>query len=152
MIVLHKDQIPAYLGMDTRLDAGLQLIADGCMDRTELGRVDVSDCLYHNTQRYETKPFADTRYESHEQWIDIQYLRAGQEQMDILLCREGLRETERKPEADVMFYEPDGEIYPNRLNLAPGMLAIFYPEDIHRPCICAGQPETVEKVVLKVRV
>lgn len=152
MIVLHKKDIAKYLEMDARLKEALQMIADGAVDHQEVGKVIDSENLYHNVQCYETKPFEKTRYESHELWIDIQYIKAGQERMDVLISGDGAEQTEHNKEKDCIFYQSNGSANANQLYLTAGMLAVFYPEDIHRPCICVDGPETVEKVVFKVRV
>ena len=152
MIVLHKQDIEKYLNMDVRLAEGLRMIMDGIADTQPLGRTDDSQQMYHNVQCYETKILEDTRYESHEKWIDIQYIRDGQERIDVLVTKDGVEIEEHNREADCIFYRGSGEIKGNQLYLTAGMLAVFYPEDLHRPCICVDEPETVEKVVVKVRV
>ena len=152
MIILHKQEIEKYLHLDARLTAGLQLIKDGIADQQPLGRTDDSEQMYHNVQCYETKQFEDTRYESHEKWIDIQYIRSGQERIDVLVSAAGAECTEHNKEADCLFYRTEDGLHGNQLNLKAGMLAVFYPEDLHRPCICVDGPEIVEKVVFKIRV
>ena len=36
--------------------------------------------------------------------------------------------------------------------MTDGCYAIFFPEDVHRPCCQMGQAEDVKKIVLKIRV
>lgn len=151
MIVLHKKDIPLYLGRDSRLDAALRLIADGALEDSSLGRNDITETLYTVTQSYQTKPLSQCRWESHERWIDIQYIRCGLERLDVMLSAEGLTVSEYKPESDVIFYN-DASLPCNMLHLSDGMLAVFYPEDIHRPGVAVDAPTDVEKVVLKIRV
>jgi len=38
-----------------------------------------------------------------------------------------------------------------QLPLEAGMFAIFFPQDIHRPCMQIDGPEKVKKVVIKVK-
>ena len=35
--------------------------------------------------------------------------------------------------------------------LGAGEGAILYPEDLHAPCMCIGEPKTVKKIVFKVK-
>lgn len=152
MIVLNKEHISKYVGMDARLDAAFRMLADGLLEKAAEGRFEDSNRMYHTVQCYKTKPQEETRWEAHDRWIDIQYMRAGQERIDVLVSRAGLRETERNEEADVAFYEAEDTASGNQVYLKAGMLAVFYPEDVHRPCICLEQPQTVEKIVFKIQV
>ena len=38
------------------------------------------------------------------------------------------------------------------LPMTDGCYAVFFPEDVHRPCCMMDTPEDVKKIVLKVRV
>jgi YhcH/YjgK/YiaL family protein len=51
-------------------------------------------------------------------------------------------------EKDYMLYEEVSFF----LKLNAGMLAIFFPHDIHMPGIMDKEPEPVKKVVIKVRI
>ena len=52
---------------------------------------------------------------------------------------------------DVLFYEEDESANEIMLPMTDGCYAVFFPEDVHRPCCQMGQPEDVKKIVLKVR-
>ena len=57
--------------------------------------------------------------------------------------------TDYLPERDVMFYEvPTKADY---FELAPGRAAVFFPHDIHAPCLMIGEPKPVRKIVVKFR-
>lgn len=152
MIVLHKENISKYLEMDARLNAAFRMLAEGLVEHESLGKFEDSDHMYHMIQCYETKSREDTRWESHQNWIDIQYLRTGQERIDVLVSKKGLEKAEQNKDMDVIFYRENGLVRENQVLLEDGMLAVFYPEDIHRPGICLEQPQTIEKVVFKIRV
>lgn len=152
MIVLDKEHISKYLGMDARLDDGLKMIADGLVENQTDGKYVDSDRMYHSIETYQTKAHEDARWEAHDRYIDIQYLRAGQERIDVLVSRAGLKETERNEDADLMFYESEDSVNGNQVYMKAGMLAVFYPDDVHRPGVCLDQTETVEKIVFKIKV
>ena len=152
MLVLDKKHISKYLGMDARLDAGLRMIAEGLVEGQADGKYIDSDRMYHNIETYQTKSHEMTRYEAHDKYIDIQYLRAGQERIDVLASRDGLKETERNEDADLFFYEAEDMVKGHQVSMKAGMLAVFYPEDVHRPGMCLDQTETVEKIVFKIKV
>lgn len=152
MIVLHKKDIPAYLGMDKRLDAALKMLAEGLVDTEAEGRTQDSDCMYHMVQSYDSRPFEACRFEAHEKRIDIQFIRSGAERMDVLVSLDGVEVEEDIPENDCIFYRETGTVHANQLYLKAGMLAVFYPEDLHKPGICVDTPAPVEKVVFKIDV
>jgi len=152
MIVLHKKDIEKYLEMDKRLKKALQMIVAGAVDHAPLGRTDEDENMYYNVQSYETKPFEATCYEAHEVWIDIQYIRKGREWIDVKVTEEGLSVKERNPEKDYILFECGADDCTNRICLEEDMLAVFYPEDIHRPCIGACGAQKVEKIVFKIKV
>ncbi len=98
-----------------------------------------------------TKPFADTRAEVHRQYIDVQFLCSGREKMGVAsetgnnVVSEDLLE-----QRDLLFYT--GMENESTLTMTPGSFAVFFPSDVHRPGCMVEQPETVRKVVIKVRV
>jgi len=152
MLVIDKKNISKYLGMDARLDAGLKMIADGLVEEAADGKYIDSEKMYHSIETYQTKAHEDGRWEAHDKYIDIQYLRAGQERIDVLASREGLKETERNEEADLMFYESEDSVHGHQVYMKAGMLAVFYPEDVHKPGLRLEHSETVEKIVFKLKV
>ena len=44
------------------------------------------------------------------------------------------------------------DVHEIMLPMTDGCYAIFFPEDVHRPCCMMDAPEDVKKIVLKVRV
>ena len=48
---------------------------------------------------------------------------------------------------DVTFYEP---IHNAMIQIAEGDFAIFYPHDLHMPCISTGNSQPVKKAVFKI--
>ena len=53
---------------------------------------------------------------------------------------------------DVLFYKERSDVHEIMLPMTDGCYAIFFPEDVHRPCCMMDAPEDVKKIVLKVRV
>ncbi len=85
--------------------------------------------------------------EGHYKYIDIQYIILGVELMGVttlanqtLVC---------KNEADdYSFYEGDSSL----IKVDEGMFTIFFPDDLHMPCIKFNQISKVKKVVIKIRI
>lgn len=89
--------------------------------------------------------------ETHNKYIDIQYIPSGEEIMGFGRLADGAETAEGYlPEKDATFYKSvENEI---DIKVAQGMYAVFFPWDIHRPG-CVSQPGVkVRKVVLKLKV
>jgi YhcH/YjgK/YiaL family protein len=117
----------------------------------EPGRIDIEGPnLYALVQAYQTADPSLKKWETHEAYMDIQYMAAGTE-----ICGwapAGTMEPagDYNPEKDIRFYVDSGPHSPIRLQR--GSFAILMPEDIHRPGCLAFVAENVCKVVLKVRI
>ena len=97
---------------------------------------------------YTTEPVEGREYEAHREYIDIQYLLAGEE---VIRVTDLARLTEAVPydqERDIAFYHT---VPGNDLLLRQGEFTILFPHDAHLPKISPGTPGTVRKVVVKVR-
>lgn len=152
MIVLHKKDIANYLNMDARLTAALQMIADGAVENDPIGKTVDSDQMYHIVQCYDSKPFEQTKWESHKKYIDIQYIISGLERIDTAIVEDGFTVTSHNEEKDCLLYQTDENAFISPLVLSAGTMAVLYPEDLHRPQIAVGDPQEVKKIVFKIRV
>ncbi|MFC5700621.1 YhcH/YjgK/YiaL family protein [Cohnella faecalis] len=116
----------------------------------EPGRIEIDgDRLYVNVMTFDAKSPKDQVAEKHERYIDVQYLIDGEETIGWFPLREELEPS--KPyveEDDYALYAPAGDEVP--LRLAPGMFAIFFPHDIHRPGM-GEKGGKIKKAVAKVR-
>lgn len=100
---------------------------------------------------YTTKEENENGYEAHREWIDIQYLLKGSEKI-CCLPLEYLKETKAYDASkDAAFYEEAG-VAGQALLVGNGYFAVFFPQDGHKPGLCAGECEEVKKVVVKVKV
>lgn len=105
--------------------------------------------LYAGVNAYATEPTEARRFESHRQYIDVQMVLAGAERMDVA-PRDALEILEPyDAERDVAFHAAPQQFA--SVPLTPGMFAILWPDDAHRPnCNLAG-PADVTKCVVKIR-
>lgn len=115
------------------------------------GRHDIAgDEVFALVQRTTTKPPAEAEFEAHRRYIDIQCVLQGRETI-LWVPLDTLSQPTRpyQEEKDVAKWKL---VQPHTLlRMEPGSFAIFYPEDAHSPCVAAESPETVTKVVIKVR-
>jgi YhcH/YjgK/YiaL family protein len=112
-------------------------------------RYEIAAGVYALCSEYETKVIEAAKYESHRQYIDIQCLLSGREFVDVTETRL-LKVTEAyDPEKDIAFHE-DGEGH--RVRLVPGIAAVLFPRDAHRPSVAVAKGERVKKIVVKISV
>ncbi|WP_240415718.1 YhcH/YjgK/YiaL family protein [Paenibacillus periandrae] len=107
------------------------------------------DQLYATIMEFDTKPMQEQLAEKHEKYIDVHYLIEGEETIGWSALRDDAAAA--KPydsEQDYVLYEPSADEL--LLQLKPGMYAVFFPNDIHRPGM--GQQTKIKKAVVKIHV
>lgn len=115
------------------------------------GRYEVDTDMFFLVQRYVTHPESEARYEAHRRYVDIQYLLSGQE---TLYWADIAHMTPLVPfdaQKDIGFY--GNAPRHGSVSLHAGELAVFFPQDCHKPSFHpeGREPSSVEKVVVKVR-
>lgn len=105
--------------------------------------------LFVAVSEYDSKDKSETKYESHKKYIDIQYLISGEEQMGITTLDKVELADPYDDETDLAFYHYEGGKY---VTATPQNFMIFFPEDLHRPCIKTNENVPVKKAVVKISV
>jgi YhcH/YjgK/YiaL family protein len=140
-----------YAGLSTRF-AGAFDFLEKLPASQPTGRYDLDgDNCFALVQGYTTKPADQAKFETHRQYIDIQFIRAGRETM-LWAPLTALTQVTQPYDAekDVIFYASPPHMTPN--NLGPGQFVIFFPTDGHAGGLECDGPSEVRKVVIKVRV
>jgi biofilm protein TabA len=145
-----------YTGLGDRISRALTLLATERFAGMATGRHEVDgDSLYYMVQSYQSKPFAQGKWESHRRYIDIQYVVEGVERMGwaslgaAAAGNPGLQVTmPYDPAKDAALYVGDGDL----VTMAPGTFMILWPQDAHMPGIAVKDPVPVLKIVVKVLV
>ncbi len=109
---------------------------------------------YAMLSRYAGKPVEECRYEAHHAYVDIQVLLEGEEYIDVCPTPDLVEHEPYSAEKDIVFFnEPLSGIRGCRILLKPGLVAVFFPEDAHRPCVSTGAAvRDVRKLVAKIRI
>ena len=103
--------------------------------------------VFVSVDEYTTKNMEDTRYESHKKYLDIQYVIRGEEVMGITTS-DKVEITEPYNETkDIAFYNSGDGKY---VKATPGNFLVFFPDDMHRPCVKADTNSVVKKIVVKI--
>jgi len=98
-------------------------------------------------QVYMTRSRETAKFESHRKYIDLQYIFDGEETIFIGSINDGRVVIPYDNEKDIEFYNLK---YFSCLNLKKGMVAIFFPEDVHAPSLNVSASIKVKKTVVKV--
>ena len=118
----------------------------------EVGRYEIDNDSYANIDVYETKNLNDCKFEAHKNYIDIQMLLSGIEELDYTPVKGLTISEEYDVKRDVMFF-----YFFNRISdsviLEAGKFALIYPHEAHRPQVAFNATsKTVKKVVVKIHV
>jgi YhcH/YjgK/YiaL family protein len=109
----------------------------------------VGDQVFAMVSEYETKNPQDAKWEAHRKYIDLQYVVAGQELIGVLPLGKGTDPKDYNEQKDLIFFgEQDGEFF----TATPDCFFLFFPDDVHRPCMMIEQSEPVKKLVIKIAV
>ena len=107
------------------------------------------DRLFAIVQSYETKPVDGEQMEAHKKYIDIQYMIEGEEQIGHAFLKEQTESKKYSSEDDFWLTAEPPSFF---TKLAAGNFMIFYPTDLHMPCIQTDKKTKVKKVVIKVAI
>lgn len=108
------------------------------------------ECVAHY-QRYLTKASADATFESHLKFYDVQFMVRGEELLGIAHTDTLEPANDYDPDRDLVTYQQPTAAT-GAVVLHAGDFAIVGPCDAHQPGVALGDPEEVEKIVIKVPV
>jgi biofilm protein TabA len=132
------------------IQRGVEYLQNTDFSKMEPGRYEIEgNLMFVLLQEVNTRPANEQKPESHEIYTDIQYVIRGEELIGVTKVSEGHVVSEDMLESkDLLFYSHvENE---TELKLYPGMFAVFYPSDIHRPCCSLNKDQPIRKAVIKI--
>lgn len=136
-----------YKGLGRVYDA-LKFLAEADLDKLELGRHEIDGAnLFYNVQEFETRA-EQKNSEAHKKYIDIQFVYGGEELIGWAPITAEKKLITENEAGDAWIYEVETE----NLILKDCRFAVFYPEDLHRPCMAVKEPAMCKKIVVKVKI
>ncbi len=138
-----------YYGLSKEIEMGLKFLINTDLNSLEVGKHMIDeDRLFILVQEYEPKNLAESKFESHNKHIDIQYICKGKELMAYSPLGNLEATTEYDDKKDITFYNGTGSF-----SLADaGSFLIFFPTDGHMPSVAAEDRIVVRKIVIKIQV
>ncbi len=94
-----------------------------------------------------TKNFDSTQWESHQKYVDLQYVISGEEKMGVYPMTKLKISKPYDASKDIANYSGEGKIY----NAMPDAFFLFFPSDAHRPNITPGGNIADKKIIIKIR-
>lgn len=141
-----KNILPAVL------QTGLLFLKNTDLANLSIGRHEIDgDHIFVLVSEYEVEPKEKKQPESHEKYIDIQYVVHGEEVIghSLLTSEYEIVQDERETR-DLIFYK--SAEYEADMVLRPGVYGIFFPNDVHRPGCISHEQCQVKKIVIKIAV
>lgn len=140
----------AYFGNKERWDKAFAFLKNTDLKALEVKKHELDgDNLFALVTEYITKNEEDTKFEAHKKYADIQYTISGSEQISVSpVTKKGEILTPYDETKDLEFMTVSESTH---LIATPEKFFLFFPSDLHRPGVKAGENAQVKKVVVKVK-
>lgn len=146
MIIDKLENLEKYVSLNTYFAQAVEFLSTTDLNAHPVGKeVLVDGKLIVNFSDSRPKTKAEAKVETHDKFIDIQIPLTATEQMGYT-PRAELPEASYNAEKDITFYPGEAQSY---FTVAPGMFAVFFPQDGHAPAIAENG---LRKVIVKVAV
>lgn len=115
----------------TKLNVAIDYISHLDFDNLRVGKYMVDEDFYYTVQEYTAFDENVSRYESHREYIDIQWIVSGIERLYITDVSNLNPCTSYDSEKDIVFYHASDQ--QNSMVLTAGSIAILDPSSAHKP-------------------
>ncbi len=147
----RKEFAIAYFKNPERWNKVFTFLKSNDLSKLEIKRYEIDgDNAFAPVSEYLSKNEEDARFEAHKNYIDIQYVISGVEQMSVAPYS--------ALDSITVAYDPTKEVEfmtvkeSKHFKATPENFFIFFPSDIHRPGLKVGENTMVKKIVVKVKV
>lgn len=149
MIIDRLENSAKYLNSHKGFAESFAFLEKAVAENLPVGRYEIDgDNVFAFIQEYTSK--LDSSFETHKNYIDIQFIVSGVEVMKATDISNLAVSVEYNPEKDVTFYEDYEKATVGVIE--EGMYGIFFPWDAHKPGLAFdGNPAEVKKIVVKVK-
>ena len=151
MVVSDFKNLHRYDSLNPLFKKAFDWIQNTNLISLSLGKHEIQGSdLFVNVQEYETNSIAESFFEAHRSYIDIQFLIEGSENIG-WADTASLSELEPyNPETD--FHKLSGKAK-ETVTIGGKIACILFPEDAHMPCLKAseGKKAKVRKICMKIK-
>ena len=150
MIIDTLENAACYKALGQGIAQALHYLQTTDLKNIASGKYEIDgENLFAIVQEYETLNSANEQMEAHKKYIDVQYMVNGAELVGHAILNNQTPSKAYDDAADFMLF---GEAPSFFSKFKAGMFMIFFPSDLHKPCIKINEPASVKKVVVKVKV
>lgn len=152
MILDQMKYAACYAGIHPGISLALKEMTKYSPDNYPGGRVDIDgDNLFLLLNSYETHSPEGALCEAHQKYIDVMYMVEGEEIIYVKPTNQLCAVTKAfNPEIDALLAQTDADATPVRLS--SGSFIVLFPQDAHSPGCYAKEPESVKKIIGKVKI
>lgn len=149
MILDRLQRASLYRGISPGLDRALDYLLSTDFTTIDPGRYPIDgEEVYARVLQITTKPVdGDAQFEAHRDYIDVQFVIDGIEQMGYADLDTLIVSQDYNPEKDTLMLKGRGDFF----TVPAGYFAIFWPTDAHMPGMAVDSPQQEKKVVVKVK-
>jgi|SaaInl8_200m_RNA_FD_contig_123_14621_length_4706_multi_6_in_0_out_1_3 biofilm protein TabA len=120
------------------------------LDIDAFEKIDLDSSNFALEQVYNTKDRNRCFFESHKQYIDVQFILEGEEIIEVINTNE--LEINFPFDEDMDLIKYNDTINASSIKLKKGDVVVFFPEDAHMPCLELQDKLKVVKTVVKVAI
>ena len=146
MILDVLENSPRYGALNAGFAKAFEFLSRPDLQDLPVGKYEIDgDRIYAMVAKEPGRRKEDALLETHEKYIDIQFILAGTDTMGWKpksLCKQPTQGYDQN--RDIQFFADKPDAW---LATESGAFAIFFPEDAHMPLISSGQ---IHKVVVKI--
>ena len=150
MILDTHDNLYRYAGIFRDVDP--QPLFDwliACRDVPPGQKTDFAgDKLFAKTLRQDTGARDDFKWETHREYIDLQYILGGGEIIEWAPAAKLTADVAYDEKTDFQFYAPAAA--DESLVMSDGLFVFLFPTDGHKPLVADGTNRFVHKVIAKI--
>lgn len=150
MILDHISNLSSYRNVGRNVYKFIDYLKEHDLSDYEPGRYVVDDDVFFTVKCYEPRLPEVAGWETHREYIDIQYILQGRELMGVAPISELAVREPYNAEKDKITYEPTAQ--ESILKLHSGLFVLLMPQDAHHPTIIDGEVTQNKKAVVKIRV
>lgn len=144
MIVATAEELKKYGSVLPSAEKIADFIKEWSKNPKDSGRYDIDgDNLFAAVSEYETESFEERQFESHQKYIDVQYVPSGAETLYWAEVKTLMQTSESFSQGgDIAFYKGKAQ---GSVTLCGGTCAVLFPEDAHMPNCISGEKQRVDR-------
>jgi biofilm protein TabA len=149
MIIADLKDFKRYCFENDKMQRAFKFLQETNLEDLVVGKHLIDgENIFALVQSYITKEPSLCLFESHERYIDIQFIVSGIEKISWIPIDKLVVAEDDLIKSDKLLYK-DNSIG-NEFIVHEGQFVVFYPEDGHKACVTVDETCLVKKIVLKV--